>query len=184
MKEKRDKKCSRCKCYRYPKDFIKEGRDMKTCIYCRENAAKYRIEKKCEHKKRKSRCRECNGSQTCEHSNDKHDCKICSNPIKITIRQWKKHCRESDKKYNRYDADRFIDRCFLQGLIEDHPVCFYEDCRVKLQYIDYKNDLATIERLDNSIGHIKSNCVICCMKCNKMKKSNRLKQSQADLECY
>ena len=37
-----------------------------------------------------------------------------------------------------------------------------------------RNDLATIERLDNSIGHIKSNCVLCCMQCNKSRKSNNL----------
>ena len=39
--------------------------------------------------------------------------------------------------------------------------------------IEFKDDLATIERKDNSIGHIKSNCVIACMKCNKMKLSNK-----------
>ena len=28
-------------------------------------------------------------------------------------------------------------------------------------------------RLDNSIGHIKSNCVLCCLKCNKSNKSEK-----------
>ena len=45
---------------------------------------------------------------------------------------------------------------------------------VNLQYTEYQDDLATIERLDNSIGHIKSNCVLCCLKCNNLKKSNNL----------
>ena len=35
-----------------------------------------------------------------------------------------------------------------------------------LQYIEYNETLATIERLDNNIGHIKSNCVIACKDCN------------------
>ena len=75
---------------------------------------------------------------------------------------------------NIYDADRSIDKCFLKGLIEDYNQCYYRDCEVNLQYTEYQDDLATIERLDNSIGHIKSNCVLCCLKCNLSKKSNNL----------
>ena len=46
-------------------------------------------------------------------------------------------------------------------------------CKVNLQYTEYQDDLASIERLDNSIGHIKSNCVLCCLKCNKSNKSEK-----------
>ena len=74
---------------------------------------------------------------------------------------------------NIYDADRFIDKCFLEGLVEDYKQCYYGDCKVNLQYTEYRNDLASIERLDNSIGHIKSNCVLCCLKCNVSKKSEK-----------
>ena len=81
---------------------------------------------------------------------------------------------------NIYDADRFIDKCFLEGLVEDYKQCYYGDCQdavglgpVNLQYTEYRNDLASIERLDNSIGHIKSNCVLCCLKCNVSKKSEK-----------
>ena len=81
--------------------------------------------------------------------------------------------RQYDKMNNIFDADRFIDKCFLKGLVEDYKQCYYVDCKVNLQYTEYQNDLATIERLDNSIGHIKSNCVLCCMKCNKSKKSKK-----------
>ena len=81
------------------------------------------------------------------------------------------------KIYNIYDADRFIDKCFLEGLVEDYKQCYYGDCKVNLQYREYRNDLATIERLDNSIGHIKSNCVLCCMQCNKSRKSNKDRRS-------
>ena len=74
---------------------------------------------------------------------------------------------------NIYDADRFIDKCFMEGLVEDYKQCYYGDCEVNLQYTEYQDDLATIERLDNSIGHIKSNCVLCCLKCNLSKKSEK-----------
>ena len=78
----------------------------------------------------------------------------------------------SDKKNDRYDVVNFVDYSFLENLLDDYTHCCYPDCHAELQIIHYQDDLATIERLDNNIGHIKSNCVICCMKCNKLKKSN------------
>ena len=128
----------------------------------------------CPHSKRKSRCKECEGSQICPHNRLKRTCKKCRDPIKVNIEQWIFSRRQYDKKRNIYDADRFIDKCFLEGLVEDYKQCYYGDCKVNLQYTEYRNDLATIERLDNSIGHIKSNCVLCCLKCNNLKKSNNL----------
>ena len=128
----------------------------------------------CSHNKRKPHCRECKGSQICPHKKIKRTCKKCSDPIKVNIEQWIFNSRQYDKMHNIYDANRFLDKCFLKGLIEDYHQCYYGDCEVNLQYTEYQNDLATIERLDNSIGHIKSNCVLCCLKCNNSKKSNKV----------
>ena len=80
--------------------------------------------------------------------------------------------KQNDIKYNRYDADRFIDKCFLKGLIEDYATYYYEDCRTPLQYTKHQYNLATIERINNNIGHIKSYCVLCCLSCNNKRKSN------------
>ena len=128
----------------------------------------------CPHNRLKSLCKECEGSQICPHKRIKRTCKKCRDPIKVNIEQWIFSRRQYDKKRNIYDADRFIDKCFLEGLVEDYKQCYYGDCKVNLQYTEYQDDLATIERLDNSIGHIKSNCVLCCLKCNNLKKSNNL----------
>ena len=128
----------------------------------------------CPHSKLKYQCKECEGSQICPHDRQKSHCKKCSDPIKVNIEQWILKSRKYDKMRNIYDADRFIDKCFMGGLIEDYKQCYYGDCKVNLQYTEYQDDLATIERLDNSIGHIKSNCVLCCLKCNVSKKSNKL----------
>jgi len=108
----------------------------------------------------------------CDHGKQKSQCKICSNEIKVTITTIIGNSRQADIKHNRYDANNFIDRCFLESLFEEYPCCYYDDCKVELQYVEYQNNLATIERLDNSIGHIKSNCVICCLSCNSMRKSD------------
>ena len=154
----------------------KEIRD----IDAENRTAKYR-KYLCEHGKYKYQCKECGGSQICPHNREKNHCKKCRDPIKVNIEQWIFSRRQYDKKRNIYDADRFIDKCFLEGLVEDYKQCYYGDCKdadghgpVNLQYTEYQDDLATIERLDNSIGHIKSNCVLCCLKCNKSRKSNNL----------
>jgi hypothetical protein len=98
--------------------------------------------------------------------------------VKITIAQWISHSRHTDKKNNRYDADNFIDKCFLEGLVEDNGGnCYY--CHTEIQYKTYGKTLATIERLDNSIGHSKSNCVVACLSCNcKHTNCGELKQQQ------
>jgi len=129
----------------------------------------------CIHKRQRSKCIDCGGSQICIHKRRRNTCKVCKDAIKITIKNMIKTSKQTDKKCNRYDADNFIDKCFLEELVEEYPNCYYEDCKIELQYVEYQDNLATIERLDNSIGHIKSNCVICCMKCNKMVKSNKIK---------
>jgi len=124
----------------------------------------------CPHQRLKSNCVECN---VCLHQKLKSRCKNCKDAIKLTIKNMINHSKQSDKKKNRYDADNFIDKCFLEGLVEEYPNCYYEDCKVELQYVEYQDNLSTIERLNNTIGHIKSNCVLCCLKCNNMKKSNK-----------
>ena len=149
---------------------------------CPHNRLKYQCKECggsqiCPHGKRKSLCKECEGSQICPHKRIKRTCKKCSDPIKVNIEQWIFSRRQYDKMNNIYDADRFIDKCFLEGLIEDYKQCYYGDCEVNLQYTEYRNDLATIERLDNSIGHTKSNCVLCCLKCNVSRKSNKDRRS-------
>jgi len=118
----------------------------------------------CKHNRQKYKCIDCGGSDVCKHKLQRYYCKTCSDPIKVSIQCWIMNSKQSDKKRNHFDADRFIDKCFLKELIKDYRNCYY--CEVELQYVDNNNTLATIERLDNSIGHIKSNCVLACRQCN------------------
>ena len=150
----------------YLKYFCEHGKYKYQCRECKGSQI-------CPHRRQKYQCKECGGGQICPHSRRKAYCKKCSDPIKVNIEQWIFSRRKYDKMRNIYDADRFIDKYFLKGLIEDYKQCYYGDCKVNLQYTEYQDDLATIERLDNSIGHIKSNCVLCCMKCNKSNKSEK-----------
>jgi len=186
----RDIRCPKCKCFRFEEDFLKNHRLLKTCINCRNNVKKYRLKHQmcihdiqkyfckdcggsqiCKHNLQRCFCKDCGGSEICKHNLHRCYCKYCSDPIKVSIQHWIVNLKQSDKKYNRYDADRFIDKCFLKELVKDFRNCYY--CEVELQYIEYNDTLATIERLDNSIGHIKSNCVLSCRKCNFKKVGQR-----------
>lgn len=127
----------------------------------------------CEHKRQRHQCLECGGASICEHKRQRHHCKLCTDPMKVSIKNMIKSAKTNDIKYNRYDAEKHIDNPFVTSLLTEYTHCYYPDCRVPLQHVEYQPDLATIERLDNSIGHIKSNCVICCRTCNYTKKSNK-----------
>ena len=76
-----------------------------------------------------------------------------------------KTSKQADKKKNLYDIVNFIDYCFMENLIEDcENKCYY--CKCDIQFLHYKDNLGTIERLNNKYGHIKTNCVIACRTCN------------------
>ena len=50
--------------------------------------------KKCEHNKRKDRCRECGGSSFCEHDRDKSSCKECGGSSICNHKKRKQLCKE------------------------------------------------------------------------------------------
>ena len=87
------------------------------------------------------------------------------------IRDWIFFRRQADKNENKFDSDSFIDSDFLQGLFEDNKYCYYKDCNTKLQYTTHGPDFPALHRLNNTIGHIKSNCILCCVKCHYRKKN-------------
>ena len=184
--EKCDVKCKRCGTYRFPCQFFNEKkREMKTCQICRDKEKIYRENNKCphgrerryckecggtsicEHNRERSQCKQCGGSKICEHNRRRSICKDCMNDeqkIEYIQKQMISGSRSSDKEKDRYDPDNFIDKCFLEGLFEDSQKCHY--CDVDFTYNELCDTFVTIERLKNSIGHIKSNCVLACFHCN------------------
>lgn len=189
------KHCDRCremskknKCpHRKQKSKCKECGGSSICehnkikCYCKECGGS----QICEHNNRKSQCKECGGSQICEHKLQKHRCRDCGGTslcghnriksmckecmthkerIEYIIKNMVKNSRRCDIEKDRYDANNFIDKCFLEGLFEDSDKCHY--CDIPFTYTEKKGTFVSIERLDNKIGHIKSNCVIACLGCN------------------
>lgn len=170
------KQCERCR--ELKRKNIKKcehGRQKHLCkecggsSICEHGGARARCKKCngveiCEHKRRRQYCKDCGGSQICAHDKQKHYCKYCGDPKKITIKQMLYSSRYSDIKKERYDANNFIDKCFIETLMDETMNCHY--CKIEMQLTEFNDTLCTIERLDNSIGHIKSNCVLVCKKCN------------------
>jgi hypothetical protein len=181
------KKCSSCK-IDFPLTDFKQKRDRtynKQCNHCCAIKSKSRIKNKCIHNREKRRCLECEdggwglcehntqkihckicgGSQVCLHNINLSTCKLCNDPIEITIKNMIYGSKATDKKYERFDSTNFIDYLFVKNLIDKcENKCFY--CQCELQYTIFRNDLATIERLNNNLGHIKGNCAISCKNCN------------------
>lgn len=150
------------------KSFCEHDRIRSHCVRCEGGSV-------CVHKKLKTTCKKCNGGGICSHGTRRNRCKECSkDPLKLAVDTMIWGSKRNDKKYGRYDADNFIDRCFLKGLFEEQTVdgnvrCYH--CQGSMQVMEwYEETMCTIERLDNAIGHIKSNCVLACTTCNKKHK--------------
>ena len=120
-------------------------------------------------------CVECNG---CLHGKIKHKCRECSDALRLTIQRFIDCSKHTDKLTNRFDIVNFIDRDFCHLLIQDSNYkCCY--CECELQLIHYGSNLMSIERIDNSIGHIKANVKIACYKCNVSRVGNvKLEQTE------
>ena len=146
-------------------------RDCNGSSFCRHNKQKHNCRdcngtSFCKHNKFKNLCYECDGSALCIHEKQKKICRECGgNVMKKTISRFINCSKSSDKKYNRFDIVNFIDPAFCKLLIEEcEDKCCY--CRVELEYIHHQSNLISIERIDNSLGHIKSNVKIACFSCN------------------
>lgn len=164
--------CSACKIdFPLNLEHFKQKRNgtfNKQCKHCCEMKIRSQIKNKCQHNRRKQFCIECEGASICHHQKRRNLCKVCNDPIPITIKGMINHSKFDDKKKGKYDQTNFIDYCFVENMIEDcEDKCFY--CKCELQYVVFDSNLATIERINNSIGHIKGNCVIACHRCNVSK---------------
>jgi len=177
--DKRRRQCIECK----GSSFCEHNRQRSNCRECggtsfcehdriRSRCRECKGSSICEHDRRRTTCKICDGSSICDHDKRRDKCKICSDPIKVTIKTMLQNAKDKDKKYNRYDIVNFVDYCFIENLLDDYKCCYYENCKKELQILEYNQSLASLERINNNIGHIKSNCVICCLDCNHKKKSN------------
>jgi hypothetical protein len=153
--------CTICNKKKDPVSFTsKDGKILKMCQHCRDN------------------CKKSKNINKCIHGRRREDCKQHSDVLQITIKHMIGSSKQKDKKHDRYDPDNFIDKIFLEALFEEYDQyemkCFWCDTTMEMFNYDYNDDIVSIERLDNNIGHTKKNCVLCCMTCNNKIISNKI----------
>jgi len=166
------RKCTQCKKNYELEHYTKGNKILKNCLKCRNIGKKSQIKNKCFHGKRKDLCSECGGVGICIHSKEKLHCKLCNNPIHITIKRMIRASKQKDKKKNRYDESEYVDYEYLFNLIDiSNNECYY--CECPIQYTNFTNNLATIERISNVLGHNKNNVVIACRSCNYTRVGSR-----------
>jgi len=96
----------------------------------------------------------------------------------LRIRQYYKFKIENyklqdDMKNRKYTNEEFIDTKWIENRIETKGLKCEMCCKDFEIYIDTENNVnsnLTIDRLDNSKAHIKSNCQLACLLCNISKK--------------
>jgi len=158
--------CNRCKVEKDEELFKSiRGKTTRNCQPCRDYINANRKKNNCKHERLRNNCKECGGASVCEHDRRRRECNICSG-VKALISKMINSSRKKDRLANRYDANNFIDKCFLQGLFEENPDLICPYCQDKMNTDEVNPKLVTIERIDNKIGHIKSNCILACLKCN------------------
>jgi hypothetical protein len=117
-------------------------------------------------KKLTATCKECSiarrSKDYCPCGVREHDCTHCNDPIIRRATSMIHGSRISDKRHNRI-CD--LDFTSVLNKVVDTPNCIY--CDIELQYLSpYLPNHATIDRINNNIGHTINNCVISCRRCN------------------
>jgi len=139
-------KCNKCKKDKEINCFMKKDKQLKMCDKCLEN-------KRLNTKK-----------NLCDCGREKFYCKIHGDARRVVIHRILVNSRYKDKLLNLFDENQFIDKQFVSNLLDLYKNCIY--CNCELNFDKCNPQLATIERLDSSLGHIKRNCVIACSYCN------------------
>ncbi len=133
-------------------------RQRSTCVDCVGSQI-------CVHRRHRNRCIDCEGCGICHHGRERYRCNECTG-YKAVVKKTIYHTREADRKSGKYNPDLHVDKCFLEGLFEDSPDLICPYCTEKMSLDSGDRRLVTIERINNDIGHIKSNCILACYSCN------------------
>lgn len=172
------RKCSNCKCWREPTDFIgAKGNEVKRCVKCREKDNKQKkkpevIEKRKEFSKEKKYYQVYRDKKKAEDEEGYR--KHCAEKMKEWRDKNREHVTQWRQQNINYKLKGIKGQANTKGYawnIEDEHAkslmsspCFY--CA--------RNDptrVNGIDRMDSARGYEVDNCVACCKHCNFIKKS-------------
>ncbi len=159
-------KCTRC-LVNLPKDHFSKKRSgdlYKRCTHCVEKVRHYRG---CEHNKRRSRCKECGGSEICQHGRRRDICKECGG-IGICQHGRQKHiCKECNGASicqhgkERHTCKKCEGSCVCQHGKQRR---YCKDCEGACMCMHQRRKITCKECVGNWIcdhGKIKRVCKIC-----------------------
>lgn len=138
----------------------KEKRQLQHKKWCENNKEKMALYQKKYNDKNKEKKK--------EYDKDYQENKKTENPLDYKLKQMIISSKQNDILYNRYDEEYHITYDFLQEQhTKQNNKCGYCLIDMELTFENNKNpNKITLERKDNTLGHIKSNCIFSCWKCN------------------
>tara|TARA_R110000822_G_scaffold78584_1_gene188279 strand:+ start:1910 stop:2494 length:585 start_codon:yes stop_codon:yes gene_type:complete len=180
-------KCNRCKCNRLPIEFVSNNKTLKCCEKCRVTANNYFRKWNISNPERARQTQrdwvrnnpekvKANQLKFAE-SHPNYQAEFRKNmqletPLLVKSKKMITNSKTRDAHYGlEYKNDDYINVEFLLNLYDiQDGICYYEDCAcdLSLEFNATKRDpmQISIQRLDNKIAHIQSNCVFSCFRCN------------------
>ena len=112
-----------------------------------------------------------NNTEKCiEYSKESYDKNKQNEPLKVKFQYMIYNSKNKDTFKNRpFTIEEYIDMDFLTELFMSNNNCFYCNCILSLDFDRNNYNRISIQRHDNSIAHIKSNCCFSCISCNCIK---------------
>ena len=182
-----DKKCVRCKHLKPSIEFIHNDKELTNCNSCREYKATYRQQNKeaiCQHDKEyrqqnKEKFSEYhkeyyqqNKEKFLEYQKEQIQQQRCEDPLHTKFVNMIRSSKTYDKKNGfLYEDEYYITIEFLNELFcKQNGKCFYKDCEVELtlDFNTHKRNPTqiSVQRHNNLLAHIQTNCCLSCYKCN------------------
>jgi hypothetical protein len=151
---------------------------VKCCVKCREVAKvqhkKYRNNHADQISEKIKEYYKNNADHLCEKAKTYYKNQKISNPLHIKLNRMI-HCSiQADSKSNRlYDLQDYIDEEFLNFVWNDQDKrCYHCNGEMTLDFSATTRvpTQISIQRLNNDLPHIKTNCVLACLSCNLNRK--------------
>ena len=167
-----DKKCGRCNHLKPSTDFIHNDKELTNCNSCRkENATYYQQNKDTISEKHKEYYQQ-NKETIIEKTKENYQQQKLETPLHIKFVFMIHNSKKCDKKNGLlYEDEDYITIEFLNELFcLQQGKCFYQECEVELTLDFNKHKLnptqISVQRHNNLLAHIQTNCCLSCLKCN------------------
>jgi len=191
--EMKTQKCGGCRTMRTPSSFIYKQKKNKTCGNCFESRKKFNEK----NKEKAKEYRKANKDKIKDYKADYYEAnkdkiKAHNEANKDKIKDYRKEYYEKIKKENpllyklkrmicnsikydiqndMYNETNYVDMEHLFKLMEiQSGCCVYCGLEMLVDDFTQSKDGVSIQRIDNSKGHIKTNCIMSCLNCNITRK--------------